>query len=81
LSTKFSVPDYRRWEIGYAKVVKMSILPIAHTLEEALTIVKPLADPLLDGTANGHWGSEVSMLRLQRHYTDLKQSMKALLDT
>ncbi len=49
------MPDRQQWEAGYAKVAKQSILPIALSLDEAMVIVGPLANPLLDGTAHGHW--------------------------
>jgi hypothetical protein len=28
---------------------------VAHTLDEALAIVRPFVDPLLDGSAAGRW--------------------------
>jgi hypothetical protein len=55
LPARFRVPDRELWERGYAAEVKRSILPQTHTLDEALTVVSRFVDPLLDGTAEGHW--------------------------
>lgn len=58
LPTRFAVPDRRAWERGYAAEAQRSLLPVARTLDEALAIVSPFLDPLLDGTAAGHWNAE-----------------------
>ncbi|HUA11903.1 MAG TPA: nucleotidyl transferase AbiEii/AbiGii toxin family protein [Solirubrobacteraceae bacterium] len=55
LLTKFSVPDRRLWDAGYAKEAARSLLPAAQTLDEALDVLRPFLDPLLDGTAAGRW--------------------------
>ncbi|MGC9221709.1 MAG: nucleotidyl transferase AbiEii/AbiGii toxin family protein [Solirubrobacteraceae bacterium] len=51
----FDVPDRALWERGYAAEPRRSLLPIAHELDEALGVVRPFLDPLLDGTARGTW--------------------------
>jgi hypothetical protein len=55
LPPRFDVPDRRPWEDGYAAEARRSLLPTAATLEEALAVVRPFLDPLLDGTAVGVW--------------------------
>ena len=51
----FDVPDSELWEPGYAAEARRSLLPVAQTLTEALAIVRPFLDPLLNGTAAGRW--------------------------
>jgi len=51
----FDVPDRLLWQTGYASEAGRSLLPVAHTLDEALGIVRPYLDPILDGTATGRW--------------------------
>ncbi|MGH2710542.1 MAG: nucleotidyl transferase AbiEii/AbiGii toxin family protein [Actinomycetota bacterium] len=58
LPGRFTVPDRRLWERGYAAEAGRSLLPIARTLDEALAVVGPFIDPLLDGRANGTWAPE-----------------------
>lgn len=55
LPPRFDVPDPDLWKRGYAGEIRRSLLPIAPTLDDALTIVKSFLDPLLDGSASGHW--------------------------
>jgi hypothetical protein len=55
LPTRFEVPDRRLWSTGYAKIARAAVNLAASTLDEALAVVCPLADPLLDGTAKGQW--------------------------
>ena len=55
LPRSFDVPDRALWEPGYAKEAARSLLPVAHTLDEALELVRPFLDPLLDWTARGRW--------------------------
>jgi hypothetical protein len=55
LPTRFDVPDRDLWERGYAAEAARSLLPVAHTLDEALAFVRPFLDPLLEGTAAGRW--------------------------
>jgi hypothetical protein len=55
LPASFDVPDRRLWASGYAAEARRSLLAAGRTLNEALTIVKPFIDPLLDQTATGHW--------------------------
>ncbi len=55
LPTRFGIPDRSLWVAGYAAAAAESLLPVARTLDEALAIVRPFLDPLLDGTAAGTW--------------------------
>jgi len=55
LPATFSVPDRELWERGYAPEAGRSLLDTALTLDDALAIVTPFLDPLLDGTAAGAW--------------------------
>jgi hypothetical protein len=55
LPKHFGVPASDLWERGYAAEAGRSLLPVAGTLDEALAIVSPFLDPLLDGTAVGTW--------------------------
>lgn len=55
LPSRFAVPDREMWERGYAAEARRSLLPSARTLDEALAIVSPFLDPLLDSTAAGRW--------------------------
>jgi hypothetical protein len=57
LPARFTVPDRALWESGYAAEAGRSLLPVAHALGEALAIVAPFLDPLLDGSATGRWDS------------------------
>jgi Nucleotidyl transferase AbiEii toxin, Type IV TA system len=51
----FDVPDRTVWEPGYAAQARRSLLPVAATLDDALAIVRPCLDPLLDHSASGRW--------------------------
>jgi hypothetical protein len=55
LPKHFGVPARDLWERGYAAEAGRSLLPVARTLDEALAVVSPFLDPLLDGTAVGTW--------------------------
>lgn len=55
LPARFDVPDYALWETGYRSEAQRSLLPLAQTLDEALTIVRPFVDGIFDGSATGHW--------------------------
>jgi len=55
LPASFSVPDRELWEKGYAAEAARSLLDMALTLDDALTVVTPFLDPVLDGTAVGTW--------------------------
>lgn len=55
LPARFDVPDRSLWEPGYAAEAGRSLLAVALALDEALAIVAPLLDPLLDGSASGRW--------------------------
>lgn len=58
LPVHFSVPDRALWERGYAAEAGRSLLPVAHTLDEALATVTPFLDPLLERSAAGRWDPE-----------------------
>jgi hypothetical protein len=51
----FRVPDRSLWGPGYAAEAKRSLLPIAHSLDEALAMMGLFLNPLLGGTAAGCW--------------------------
>jgi Nucleotidyl transferase AbiEii toxin, Type IV TA system len=55
LPARFTVPDRAMWERGYAAEAERSLLSTARTLDEALAVVAPFLDPLLDGSAQGAW--------------------------
>jgi len=55
LPAHFFVPDRALWERGYAAEAGRSLLTMGRTLDEALEIVLPFADPLLEGNATGRW--------------------------
>ncbi|HEY4916902.1 MAG TPA: nucleotidyl transferase AbiEii/AbiGii toxin family protein [Solirubrobacteraceae bacterium] len=54
----FDIPDRALWESGYRREVAESVLTNANTLNEALAIVRPFVNPLLQGTAGGRWEHE-----------------------
>ena len=56
--TQFEVPDRGLWEAGYAREARLSLLSEGLTIEEALEVVRPFIDPLLDGSAAGSWNRE-----------------------
>lgn len=55
LPERFDVPDRELWERGYGAEAERSLLLRAHTLDEALAVVRPFIDPVLDGSAEGTW--------------------------
>ena len=59
LPSSFDVPDRSLWEPGYAAEARRSLLAVGRTLDEALAIVRPFLDPLLDRTAVGSWNRGV----------------------
>jgi hypothetical protein len=54
----FDAPDRNLWEAGYAAEARRSLLVTGRTLNEALALVKPFIDPLLNGTATGDWNPQ-----------------------
>ncbi|HVB05055.1 MAG TPA: nucleotidyl transferase AbiEii/AbiGii toxin family protein [Acidimicrobiales bacterium] len=54
-ATEFVIPDESLWRPGYEAEANKSLLPRAHTLDEALSIVKPFLDPVFAGDATGTW--------------------------
>jgi len=61
LPNTFDVPDRSLWVPGYAREAEKSLLIDAQTLDDALAIVHPFVDPLLQGTAKGRWDLERSV--------------------
>ncbi|MGH3158139.1 MAG: nucleotidyl transferase AbiEii/AbiGii toxin family protein [Streptosporangiaceae bacterium] len=55
LPGRFDVPDRQLWDTGYRAEARRSFLAIARTLDEAISIVRPFADPLLERAAAGQW--------------------------
>jgi Nucleotidyl transferase AbiEii toxin, Type IV TA system len=55
LPKRFDVPDRTLWARGYEAEAQKSLLTEGTRLDDALTIVAPFIDPLLDGTATGNW--------------------------
>jgi hypothetical protein len=55
LPARFGVPDRSLWVPGYAASAAGSLLRHGRGLRDALSIVRPFADPLLAGTAAGCW--------------------------
>lgn len=55
LPRRFDVPDRILWEPGYAAEAQRSFLATSRNLDEALVVVRPFIDPLIDGTAAGKW--------------------------
>lgn len=55
LPQAFDAPDRNLWEAGYAAEARRSLLVTGRTLDEALALVRPFIDPLLNGTATGDW--------------------------
>jgi Nucleotidyl transferase AbiEii toxin, Type IV TA system len=55
LPRAFDAPDRNLWQAGYASEARRSLLVTGRTLNEALALVKPFIDPLLNGTATGDW--------------------------
>jgi hypothetical protein len=58
LPSRFDVPDQALWETGYAAEARRAVLPTAGNLDDALALVRPYLDPLLNGTATGVWDPE-----------------------
>jgi len=55
LPTRFVVPDRVLWEAGYSAEARRSLLDTAGSLDEALVIVAPFVNAILNGTAVGWW--------------------------
>jgi len=55
LPNHFDIPDRALWTSGYAAEARRSLLDTARTLDEALALLQPFADPLLQGTARDSW--------------------------
>jgi hypothetical protein len=55
LAGSFGIPDRGLWVPGYGAAAARSMLRHGRSLDEALGIVRPFADPLLRGTATGRW--------------------------
>ncbi|RZQ64361.1 nucleotidyl transferase AbiEii/AbiGii toxin family protein [Amycolatopsis suaedae] len=55
LPARFDVPDRALWKPGYEAEARRAAGLSARTLDDALRLVVPFVDPLLDGTAAGRW--------------------------
>ena len=55
LPAAFDVPDRALWQTGYRAEAKRTRGLNAADLDAALTVLRPMLDPLLDGTAIGVW--------------------------
>lgn len=55
LPQRFDVPARDLWEPGYAREARDALSPTPPTLDEALAVVRPFLESLLDGTARGRW--------------------------
>jgi hypothetical protein len=55
LPISFHVPDQSLWKTGFENEARRSLLRLAKTLDEALAIIRPFIDALLDGSAFGQW--------------------------
>lgn len=55
LPHRFDVPDRSLWTPGYAAEARRSVVDVPVTLDDALDVVRPFLDPVLDGTAHGTW--------------------------
>lgn len=58
---RFDVPDRELWERGFAGAARRAVEPPARTLDEALAVVCPFLDPVLDGMAIGNWDPEAGI--------------------
>ncbi len=58
LPSRFDVPDRGLWERGYRAEAGRALRFPARTLDEALARVRPLLDPLIEGTAAGIWNPQ-----------------------
>jgi hypothetical protein len=58
LPARFDVPDVALWGPGYAAEARRTVVPTARSLPDALSLVRPYLDPLLDETASGTWDPE-----------------------
>jgi hypothetical protein len=55
LPRQFDVPDRSLWTPGYAAEARRCYGPVPATVDEAIAVVSPLLNPLLDGCATGSW--------------------------
>ena len=55
---RFDVPDRELWTTGFPRAVRRAIAPPASKLDDALAIVCPFVDRVLDGAATGEWDPE-----------------------
>lgn len=66
LPLQFSVPDRGLWEPGYAAETRRALTLPALTLDQALVLVSPFLDPLLEGTARGRWDPHTAVWETAR---------------
>jgi hypothetical protein len=55
LPQRFDVPARDLWEPGFVREARNALPPTPSTLDEALAVVRPFLDPVLDGSAAGRW--------------------------
>jgi hypothetical protein len=55
LPAAFDVPDRSLWTPGYAAEARRSVVDVPVTLDDALDVVRPFLDPVLNGSAAGVW--------------------------
>jgi hypothetical protein len=63
LPLRFAVPDRAIWVRGYGAEAARSLLPVAHTLDEAVAVVDAFLTPLFDGSATGSWDPQAGQWR------------------
>jgi hypothetical protein len=54
------VPDRAPWARGYAAEAGRSLLPTGRVLDDALAVIEPFVNPLLDGSALGKWDQDAA---------------------
>jgi hypothetical protein len=58
LPTQFDVANRMLWERGYVAEARRAVRVEARTLDDALAVVRPFLDPILDATASGAWAPD-----------------------
>jgi hypothetical protein len=69
LPGRFVVLDQGLWQRGYTAETGRSLLARARTLNEAIAMVTPFLDPLLDGSTRGRWDPQKGAAVLGRWCT------------
>jgi hypothetical protein len=55
LPARFTIPDRRLWQPGYAAEARRSLLTTGTTVDDAIAVVAPFLDPVMAGRAHGTW--------------------------